>query len=253
MEELQLKETLMDDARRGGICAEGIARISHMDEKWKDIKGFEGVYAISDMGRVYSYRSRRVLKPAYKPEGYPMIRLSKNYVNTIHRLVWDTFVGFTDSRQIINHKNSNKRDCRLVNLEACDYSYNLRYAFENGERATVPVSQYNLQGQFVRDYPSIEDASKITGVQKSCICTCCKGKTKSAGGFVWAYKGESPKVHKTYGRSNRRIVQCDLDGNVIQEWESSYAARHITQQGNIIGCCRGRCKSAGGFIWRYAN
>ncbi len=53
-----LTEELMCSARSAGICAEGIARISHMDEKWKDIKGFEGVYAISDMGRVYSYRSR---------------------------------------------------------------------------------------------------------------------------------------------------------------------------------------------------
>lgn len=84
-----------------------------MTEIWKDINGYEGVYSISNMGRIYSHLNKRILKPFYKPEGYPMIRLAGRRVSTVHRLVWETFVGFDNPRQIINHKNSNKCDSRL--------------------------------------------------------------------------------------------------------------------------------------------
>lgn len=223
-----------------------------MSETWKDIKGFEGVYSISNMGRVYSYRSRKIRKPNYKPEGYPMIILSKNRVDTIHRLVWETFVGFDNPHQIINHKNSNKRDCRLENLEACDYSYNIKYAYQHGERPLTPVSQYTLQGQLIKTYPSIKDASEATGTKKSCICSCCKGDIKSANGFLWAYKGNKPNMSKRYASKFKSVVQYDLNGKIVRKWESMKAAETVASLQAISACCRGVRKTAGGFIWKYA-
>lgn len=182
-----------------------------------------------------------------------MIRLAGRRVSTVHRLVWETFVGFDNPRQIINHKNSNKCDSRLENLEVCDYSYNLKYAFDNGERTTVPVSQYTLQGKFIKTYPSIKEACKAVGISKSCICSCCRGKAKSAGGFIWSYKDELPVKHKEYGRGAKSVIQYDLNGNIVKAWKSMYAAKDIADVGNISACCRGLCKTAGGFIWKYAN
>lgn len=222
-----------------------------MREQWRDIKGFEGIYAVSNMGRVYSYRNKIIRKPNYKPEGYPMIRLSKTRVDTIHRLVWETFVGFDRPKQIINHKNSDKRDCRLENLEVCDYSYNIKYAYENGERPLTPVSQYTMEGEFIKSYKSMEEASLAVGVNKSCICSCCKGKARSAKGFLWTYEGEKPNIRKKWAGKFKRVAQYDLQGNFIREWESMKSAKDIASLQNISACCRGVKKTAGGFIWKY--
>ena len=134
------------------------------NEVWKDIPKYEGLYQVSNLGRK-----------------------NKKY---IHRLVYETFKGFKNKNSIINHINSDKRDNGLNNLEECNYSYNLIYAYYHGERKLKQVSQFSLNGILIDTYITGKEASEKTGVSRSGICNCCKGKIKQAGGFIWKYADE---------------------------------------------------------------
>ena len=122
-----------------------------------------------------------------KTNNYLFVKLGRNNKKYIHRLVYETFKGFNNNKNIINHKNSNKTDNRLCNLEECNYSYNLIYAYYNGERKLKPVNQYFLCGNFINTYLTAKEAFEKTGVSRSGICNCCKGKIKTAGGYIWRY------------------------------------------------------------------
>lgn len=160
-------------------------------EIWKDIKGYEGLYQVSNLGRVKNVKTKKELFNNYnKVNDYLFVNLGRNNKKYIHRLVYETFVGFKNDKNIINHKNSNKKDNRLENLEECDYSYNLKYAYYNGERRLKPVNQYTLNMNFIAKYITGKQASEITGASRSGICNCCKGKVKTAGGYIWRYANE---------------------------------------------------------------
>lgn len=159
-----------------------------MQEIWKDIKGFEGRYQVSNLGNVKNIKTNKQLYKNYnKVNNYLFVNLGKHNKKYIHRLVYETFKGFNNSKNIINHKNSNKTDNRLCNLEECNYSYNLTYAYYNGERKLKPVNQYSLYGSLISTYLTAKEAFEKTGVSRSGICNCCKGKIKTAGNYIWRY------------------------------------------------------------------
>ena len=108
------------------------------EEIWKDIPNYEGMYQVSNLGRVKSLKfgKERVLKPILNGRGYYHINLykgGKTIINTIHRLVMLSFVG--ESELEINHKNGIKSDNRLENLEYCSRSENIQHAYDTGLKA----------------------------------------------------------------------------------------------------------------------
>jgi len=114
-----------------------------------------------------------------------------------------------------------------------------------------PVSQYSLDGKLLASFSSCKLASEVTKANASYISQCCKGKRRSAGGFLWCYYGSSPPIFsKKYFRTVR---QLSLDGILIRTFRSLTAAQHATgvMLHNISECCRGKSKTAGGFIWQY--
>lgn len=170
-------------------------------KKTLPIKESPGYY-ITDNGDVYSRRGSgrfRKLAPSKNMiNDYLFVRLGhekkKKY---IHRLVYETFVGFSGDKKIINHKNGNKQDNRLENLEECDHTYNLIYAYYHGQRKLKPVVQLALNGRILNEYQTAKEAYEKTGVARSGICNCCKGKRLSSGGYQWKYKEKGePKCTK---------------------------------------------------------
>lgn len=156
-------------------------------EIWKDIVDFPN-YQVSNYGNVRNKKTKKELYKNYnKVNDYLFVNLGRKNKKYIHRLVYETFIGFKNKKNIINHRNSNKKDNRLENLEECDYGYNLKYAYYNGERKLKPVNQYTLNMDFIAKYITGKQASEITGVSRSGICNCCKGKLKTAGGYIWKY------------------------------------------------------------------
>lgn len=115
-----------------------------------------------------------------------------------------------------------------------------------------PVSQFTLDGQHLTDFPSAKVASeKIKAANQSYIAQCCKGKRRSSGGFLWAYKGRSvlPFNKKYY----QPVTQITTSGVLLRTFRSLTEAEKHTgvELHNISECCRGKSKTAGGFAWRY--
>lgn len=186
-----------------------------MTEIWKDIKDYEGLYQVSNLGRVKSLDhyvkhpkgslrliKERILKPFLQKTGYLIVTLSKNNIKTsynVHRLVAEAFVYNPYNKMCINHLNKNRTDNRADNLEWCTYKENNNWSNHNelvsnslinNINKSKPILQYTLDMIFVTEYPSIMEASRQTGINNSNICQCCKGNKNYpyAGGYIWKYK-----------------------------------------------------------------
>lgn len=187
-----------------------------MKEVWTDVKGFEGVYKISDRGNLKHYTKRfgwRTLKNTNKNGWYLNVVLRgdgfKKSVK-IHRLVAEAFIPNLNHYKCINHIDMNKQNNRVENLEWCSYKENSQKAQKekpeivlgmiNYNKFIKPkkIQQFSLDGKFISEYNNAEEASSITGVCARNILQVAN-KTpfnkrgsirKQAGGFVWKFKGK---------------------------------------------------------------
>ena len=153
----------------------------------KDIKGYEGLYAITPEGEVWSYKNEKFLKPYTNKGGYLCVNLCKdgkvkNYY--VHRLAAEAYLPNPENLPQINHKDENKANNCLQNLEWCDAKYNINYGTHN-DKIKKPILQYDLDGNLIREWECAADVGKEV---KSNICHCLKGSRKSAYGFIWKYK-----------------------------------------------------------------
>lgn len=160
-----------------------------MDEIWRDIEGYEGIYQISNKGRVKSlYKgSERILKPWNNGRGYYCIILCNDNVKKtflLHRLVAQAFIPNLYNLSEVNHKDENKLNNCVVNLEWCTRQYNVDYSLS---KAVIGIDKVS---GLILEFPSTREAERQTGISKGNICDCLKGKLKTAGGFVWRYKEE---------------------------------------------------------------
>lgn len=176
------------------------------NEEWRDIEGYDGYYQVSNLGRVRSVdrylpfkgtiglRKGNILKQIFSNKGYKTLKLSKDGKNkrySVHRLVAETFIPNPNNLKEVNHIDEDKTNNNVENLEWCDTKYNINYGTRI-ERQKVklskPVLQFTLNGQFVAEYPSIIEAYRQIGIYQQSISECCKGKRKSAGGYIWRFK-----------------------------------------------------------------
>ena len=162
------------------------------DEIWCPIKGYESLYEVSDQGRVRSLKfgKERILKQLRTPKGYLTVGLYKNGEDKrcyVHRLVAKTFIPNPDNLPEVNHKDENKTNNSVQNLEWCDQKYNINYGTRN-DRCSKPVLQYTKSGVFVREWKSTHDVQRNLGYFHNYISYCCTGKRKSAYGFIWKFK-----------------------------------------------------------------
>lgn len=163
-------------------------------EIWKDIEGYEGLYQVSNTGKVRSLNYNRTgrvqeLRLVRDKDGYFMVHLCKNGEgkhHLVHRLVAQAFIPNPDNLPVINHKDEVKTNNRVENLEWCTIKYNNEYSGVYWSRR--PVFQYTKEGVFVAEYESSNEASRQTGVNQGNISNCCFGIRKSAGGFIWRFK-----------------------------------------------------------------
>lgn len=171
-----------------------------MQEIWKDIKGYEGLYQVSNLGRVKSlqmyakggYKRRiKILKPCNNGNGYHIVYLMKDKkrsVNYIHRLVAQAFVTNLNNFSCINHIDENRQNNRADNLEWCTYKYNNNYGNHNLKLSSSKrklVNQYDKDMNLIKTWDGIQNAMKKTNCGH--IVECCKGQIKSSGGYIWRY------------------------------------------------------------------
>lgn len=190
-------------------------------EIWKPIKGYEGLYEISSLGRVKSLEryvannggkyliKERILKPTKNQYGYLYVVISKNNINKhklIHRLVAETFISNKHSKRTINHINGIKTDNTLENLEWCTHKENIQKAWENGlykisekqringrtrgKNNSKPVVQLDLENNVIKVWDSITKARDTLKISATAISNCARNKKSynTAGGYKWRYK-----------------------------------------------------------------
>jgi len=174
-----------------------------MEEIWKDISGYEGLYQISNMDRVKSFREsnkhfgkkEHFLKPSLNANGYENVTLyvSPNCKHKflVHRLVALAFIQNPKNLPCINHKDENRLNNSVDNLEWCTISYNnaygsarIRGSITKGKK----VKQYTLEGCHIATYNSMFIASSLSGICKTGIKDCCNGKAEQSGGYIWRYE-----------------------------------------------------------------
>lgn len=176
-----------------------------MTEVWKDIAGYEGLYQVSNLGRVKSLPRERktygkrtyitkekIITAPLSTNGYYRICLTKNGKQKhyyVHRLVANAFAEYQDRCEVVNHINGNKLDNMVENLEFCTQSHNVKEAYRLGLRKVTgrKIEQYTKNMERIKLWDSVSEAQRCLGIQATTIVKCCKGKKKTAGGFVWKY------------------------------------------------------------------
>ena len=155
----------------------------------KDIKGYEGLYAITSCGKVWSYRAQKFLKPQKGKDGYLYVNLYKDEKGkkyAVHRLVAEAYIPNPDNKPQVNHKDENKEHNWIGNLCWATASENINYGTRNArvaEKNSISVYCEELNKVF----PSINEAARQLGIDNSNIIKCCKGKYKTCGGYTWRY------------------------------------------------------------------
>ena len=173
----------------------------YLNEIWRPIKGYEGLYEVSNLGRVKSIRfgKEKIMSSKAKGNKYLKIMLSKNKTYKrfyVHRLVAEAFLEIPEelkhlkgTRYLqVNHKDENKLNNSVENLEYCTAKYNTNFGTcieRRIKKQSKKILQYTLDGEFVREWESIAEC-KRNGF-KHCDKV-CRGERKTCGGFIWRYK-----------------------------------------------------------------
>lgn len=168
-----------------------------MQEIWKDIEGYEGCYQVSNLGRVKSlmYGKEKILKAQVVTNGYLAVSLCKEgkiKKHTIHRLVAKAFIENPDNLPQVNHRDENKTNNTIQNLEWCSAEYNMNYGNRNKRSVESNTNNPKKSKQVLcvetnKIYPSVMQVKREFGFSNSNISKVCLGKIKSAYGYTWRY------------------------------------------------------------------
>ena len=189
-----------------------------MNEIWKDVKDYEGLYQVSNLGKIRKLRfiNNKVNKekifnitPQIMNTGYKKVVLYKNgcYKNMLlHRLIAEVFIPNKENKLYVNHKNGIKTDNRVENLEWCTSSENNLHAYKNNLKKAQATGKFGSKNpkakrvnmidintnKVIAQFDSLVDAAKFIGVNNcGCISRCCKGLLKTTHGYMWEYSNST--------------------------------------------------------------
>lgn len=172
-----------------------------MKEIFKDIKGYESLYQVSNLGRIKSmpkqdgfyYTKEKILKPIIVNGRKRVVlckdKKHKNYF--IYQLVAETFLEKENKNLIVNHKDGDPTNDNVNNLEWCTYKENTIHALKNNLIKHYKIKQYDKEGNYIKTFNRI---GEIENIDKSSIIRCCNGIRKTAGGYIWKYDKEKSVV-----------------------------------------------------------
>ena len=171
-----------------------------MNEVWKDIKGYEGRYQVSNLGRVRSLKFKShtrfsksgVLTAMKDSLGYMCVNLSRKTFK-VHRLVAGAFIENPNNYKCVNHKDEDKTNNKAENLEWCSHKYNNNYGTRNArisQNGGRKIAQYSLNGELIKTWNSEAEAARHYKVKRTTISGCCAGRQHTSCGYIWRFCDE---------------------------------------------------------------
>ena len=163
-------------------------------EEWKDIPGYEGLYQVSDWGRVKSLNynhtgSPRIMVQAKNTVDRLFVQLSKGGVTKkiqTHKLVALAFLPNPNNHKVIHHIDGNHLNNRVENLMWIDEEEHNKLHSDEKIKNGKPVYQYTSTGEFIREWILVKECAE-SGYNRACIYDCCNGKRKRHKGYIWSY------------------------------------------------------------------
>ena len=162
-----------------------------MEEIWKYIKGYEGLYQVSSYGKIKNTQTNKLLNPYEIQKGYLQVGLckkGKQRLYLVHRLVAFAFLPEIYNKTEINHKDGNKLNNCVDNLEWVTRTENLLHAAHILKKGKTPMKVKCVETSVI--YNTLYEAAKANNCIHTHICACCKGKRKTTGGYHWEYAYE---------------------------------------------------------------
>ncbi|WAX14850.1 DNA endonuclease [Enterococcus phage EF36P1] len=160
-----------------------------MEEVWKDVAGYEGLYQVSNLGRVKRATTGKVLKGYKNTTEYLGVNLCKNgkhKTHKIHRLVAQAFIPNPENKPQVNHIDEDKTNNMASNLEWMTAKENSNHGTRN-ERISIPIIANNLKTGEFREFYGSRDCARQLGLNQSNITDVLKGRYKQTGGYVFEY------------------------------------------------------------------
>lgn len=230
-------------------------------KEFEDIKEYPN-YMIHRDGRIYNKKRKMFMKGRNK-SGYLYTYLEQDDL-AVHRINALQFLPKPKDKDFVNHKDGNKHNNHIDNLEWTTKGENNQHAYDTNLNSNiVAVHQYKMDGTFVAKHTSMSNACKTLGLDpRLCVSTivdCCKHKIKHAYNFIWRYTDDTSKV-EPIGISDRngfkKISQFTLDGKHVADFDCiADAAEKFTgnrRYANYISkCCKGQIEEAYGFVFKY--
>jgi len=186
-----------------------------MEEQWKDVIGFEGLYKVSSLGRIKSidryihykkgerHIASKIIKSFINKQGYFCIILTRNQAHIdkrVNRVVAMAFIPNPSNLPQVNHKDENKLNNMVSNLEWVTCKQNANYGnrnktlskkMRNNAITSMPVIQYSKSFIKINEFPSINEAGRKTNTRIGSISRCCNYKIKTANSFIWKFKNKN--------------------------------------------------------------
>lgn len=259
-----------------------------MEEIWKDIKDWEGLYKISNMGRVlccervtrHNHKTEeRIKQVGVNSSGYRVTtfydaKTGRVKVYSVHRLVAEAFIPNIHNKPCIDHIDGNPSNNCVENLRWCTHKENVnnpiclkRRSIKSKEAAKRPetlkkkiesskkvkVCQYDLEGNLLKIFNSFHEVERELGYLCSNINSCCNKKQKTAHGFVWRYLNDNDVLFKGHKTTAKPISVYNINTGITTDYKSAIEASKYTgvSRSDICDCCKGRKKSCKGYKFYY--